>query len=59
MESANFISTGSLVSLSEQNLVDCSKLELNHGCNGGLAQRAYKYAEKHKLELEGDYIYVA
>ena len=59
MESANFIETGNLVSLSEQNLVDCSSKQLNLGCNGGLAQRAFRYAENNKLELEADYPYTA
>ena len=59
MESANFIETGNMVFLSEQNLVDCSFPELNHGCNGGLAQRAFRYAKHHKLETESDYPYYA
>lgn len=57
MEGAHFVATGELVSLSESNLVDCSWL--NHGCNGGLMDLAFMYAEKHPLESEEDYPYKA
>jgi len=57
MEGAHFIKTNKLVSLSEANLVDCSKM--NHGCNGGSMELAYMYAETHPLETETDYPYVA
>lgn len=59
MESANYIQTKKLVSLSEQNLVDCSFKQGNLGCLGGLAQYAFTYAESNKLELEADYPYTA
>jgi C1A family cysteine protease len=58
LEGAHFMATGNLVSLSESNLVDCSYLYLNLGCNGGLMDRAFRYAKKHPIETEADYPYV-
>jgi cathepsin L len=44
MESAHKIFNGSLYKLSEQNLVSCSSLQGNLGCNGGMYARAWNYA---------------
>jgi cathepsin L len=56
MEGAHFLATGKLVSLSEQNLVDCSH-NGNMGCMGGMMDRAFTWTETHPLETEADYPY--
>jgi len=56
MEGANFVETGNLIKLSEQQLVDCSK-HGNHGCLGGLMDNGFTYAETTPLETEDEYPY--
>ncbi len=59
MEGAYFVKYGSLVSFSEQELVDCSS-PLNHGCNGGLPDRAFRWIMNNDgLCTEADYPYVS
>jgi len=59
MEGAYAISTGKLDKFSEQQLVDCSGPEGDQGCNGGLMDNAFTYAETSKIELGADYPYTA
>ncbi|PSS16062.1 Actinidain like [Actinidia chinensis var. chinensis] len=43
VEGINQIVTGNLISLSEQELVDCQRNYPNDGCNGGTASGAYEF----------------
>jgi len=60
IEGVNFVKTQKLVSLSEQELVDCDKSS-DEGCKGGLPSNAFKYmiSTRTGLELESKYPYTA
>jgi C1A family cysteine protease len=53
LEGAHHLATGNLVSLSEANLVNCSTK--NNGCNGGLMDYAFEYAETNPIMTEKDW----
>merc|ERR1712107_921060 len=57
LEGAWQISTGSLVSMSEQQFVDCSTL--NHGCMGGSMDLGLMFAQMTAVATEASYPYNA
>ena len=63
LEGANYVQHGELVSLSEQQLVDCDNFRnggKDHGCNGGLMDNAFSWIEKNGgLCQEASYPYTS
>ncbi|KAL5841483.1 hypothetical protein ACOSQ3_012086 [Xanthoceras sorbifolium] len=58
MEGINQLSTGNLISLSEQELVDCDTSGEDQGCNGGLMDNAFEFIIQNKgLTTESNYPY--
>lgn len=59
IEGINAIFTGTLESLSEQELVDCD-VAIDHGCHGGLMDHAFEWViQNHGIDTEEDYKYHA
>lgn len=59
-EGCHALKSGNLVSLSEQNLMDCSWSYGNQGCNGGLMTWAMKYIINNGgIDTESSYSYTA
>ncbi|CAN1226189.1 Senescence-specific cysteine protease SAG12 [Linum grandiflorum] len=62
IEGATKVKTGKLVSLSEQQLVDCAVTNVNSGCQGGLMDEAFKFiiaSSSGGLTTEENYPYEA
>lgn len=57
MEGEHFIKSGTLLKLSESQVVDCDTK--SDGCDGGLEIWAFNYLKTHGQELEVDYPYKA
>lgn len=60
LEGQHFRKTGQLVSLSEQNLVDCTSAYGSRGCNGGYIHTSFLYIRDNKgIDSESSYAYLA
>jgi len=59
LEGAWEIATGKLVSVSEQQLVDCSRKFGEQGCSGGMMDGGFQYAETTAMCSEASYPYEA
>ncbi|KZV18478.1 ervatamin-B-like [Dorcoceras hygrometricum] len=58
MESIHQLKTGKLVSLSEQELIDCDRAGEDQGCEGGFMETAFEFIIRNKgLTTEANYPY--
>jgi len=59
LEGLHFLTNGTLLSFSEQQLMDCSTSYGNQGCNGGEMDAAFSYVKSQGIMTESDYPYTA
>uniref|UniRef100_A0A224XFN1 Putative cathepsin l-like proteinase n=1 Tax=Panstrongylus lignarius TaxID=156445 RepID=A0A224XFN1_9HEMI len=60
LEGQIYLKNGKLISLSEQNLIDCTKSYGNDGCKGGFVDASFRYIKDNKgIDTEGSYPYEA
>lgn len=59
IESNRVINGGTLLKLSEQQVVSCASAYGNSGCNGGLPEYAFEYVTDYGQEAETTYVYTA
>jgi len=57
VEGAWFIATRNLVSLSEQQLIDCVRTDLTKGCGGGSSSDSFNYYKTNAAYTEQSYTY--
>jgi len=57
VEGAWFIASGKLVSLSEQQLIDCVRNDLAKGCQGGSSIASFNYYKTNAADTEESYAY--
>ena len=55
LEGFQYIKTGQLDVLSEQNILDCD--ETNYGCDGGWPARSFEFVKENGIDFEDSYPY--
>ncbi|KAL8268259.1 hypothetical protein R6Q59_002057 [Mikania micrantha] len=59
VEGITQLTTGKLMSLSEQQLIDCNRNDVSVGCKGGSKENGFEYIAKNGINTENNYPYMA